>query len=143
MKPFSKEAMLLVARLVYDRLDHKIRAEVTDELSLKKASYSRSASGDAMARYAETLDQVRLAAFIVRLALRATVSGWSGGVNAANPKQREQLIAIAKRHGVKVERVEEEVAQLRKEKLERAKRRIEGQAKVQTRTKSKTTGKKK
>lgn len=142
-KAFSKEAMLLVARLVYDRLDHKIRAEVTDELSLKKASYSRSASGDAMARYAETLDQVRLAAFIVRLALRATVSGWSGGVNAANPKQREQLIAIAKRHGVKVERVEEEVAQLRKEKLERAKRRIEGQAKVQTRTKSKTGGKKK
>jgi ParB family chromosome partitioning protein len=135
-KAFSKEAMILVAQLVYERLDHSLRAQVTEELKLKKGQYSKRAGDSELARYAAQLDQVQLAGFIVRLALRATLEGYSGVFNAREPKARAQLLAIAKQYGVKVERIQEEAEQLRKERLKKARARIQS-GKLQTSAKRK------
>jgi ParB family chromosome partitioning protein len=138
----KKQALQMVLRLVYDRLDSSVRRKVTEQLKLKKAQYSQSAQNTQVDAYSDKLGIPEILALTITFGCLNLSMGFTGGWSDRDGTALKELAEIAALYGVKVDGIKGEVAKLKKEKLARAKARLESakkdlkKAKVQTSAKS-------
>ncbi len=120
----KRAALTMVLRMVYNRIDSTARAGITEELELPKAQYSKGADVASVLKYAAKLDLGRLQGLIVRVALRDLSLGFGGMWSSGTSNVDRELEEIAGDYGVKVDAIRKQAAELKAEKLKKAKDRL-------------------
>src|SRR6185369_2695744 len=141
VKLCKKPAMVHLLKVVYERADSSTTRKLTEELKLPKAQYSQSAQASAVAKYADKFDTGKLIAFMLQIALKNLSLGFELGWARDSKGAAGELTEIAEAFGVKADAIKKEVDEERKQKIAKAKARIDSAKKNSKNKKLQTSAK--
>lgn len=136
----KKPALMMILRLVFQRLDSSVRNRILEEMKLSKQDlYGNSA----VEKMAVKLDVNRLMVLIVRLGLKNLSMGFTGAWGSDPKKAGTELLDIAEGFGVKVAPIQKDIDALKAEKLKKAKARMDAAKKSRGTKKPQASAKRK